>query len=54
MGKLHTMTADPKPRADLYDPHDINTPAAVAATVERMVVAPSYRWTNFIRLREVK
>lgn len=47
MGKLHTVTADSKPRADLYDPHDIKTPAAVAAAIERMVVAPTYRRTNY-------
>lgn len=46
-GKLHTVTADPKPRVVLYGPHDIKTPAAVAAAVERMVVAPSYRGTNY-------
>lgn len=47
MGKPHTVTADSKPHADLYDPHDIKTPAAVAAAIERMVGAPTYRRTNY-------
>lgn len=48
MGKLHSVTADLKPRADLYDAHDNKTPAAVVAAVERMVVAPSFRGTNYL------